>query len=103
MDPRGASAAFGVFTPKGARMNGYVTATLAALGGVLLVAGALLDRSAVALGLMAATIAVGGFVGRARELLRGGDEEAVQRGTVVGGLFGLAGAVMIIVIDVVAG
>ena len=63
----------------------------------------LLERSAVAVGLMAATIAVGGFIARAYTVLREDDDAAIRRATIVGGLVGLTGAVLMILLDVIAG
>ena len=63
----------------------------------------ILERSAVAIGLMAALIAVGGFLGRAFTVLPGGGHEAVERATAVGGLAGMTGAVMLILVDAVSG
>jgi hypothetical protein len=63
----------------------------------------LLERSAVAVGLMAAAIAVGGFIGRAYTVLRGDDEDAISRGTLVGGVIGLAITVVTVILDILAG
>ena len=63
----------------------------------------LLERSAVAVGLMAASIAVGGFIARAYTVLREDEEAAIRRATIVGGLIGLTAAVLVILFDVFAG
>ena len=63
----------------------------------------ILERSAVAIGLMAALVAVGGFLGRAFILLPGGDSRAIERGTVIGGLWGMVGAVGLILVDALTG
>jgi len=63
----------------------------------------LLERSAVAVGLMAASIAVGGFIARAYTVLSDDDDAAIRRATVVGGLVGLTCAVLMILLDVIAG
>ena len=57
------------------------------------ISGVLLERSAVTVGLMAAAIAVGGFIARAYTVLREDDDEAIRRATIVGGLVGLTVAV----------
>ncbi len=63
----------------------------------------LLERSAVSVGLMAAAIAVGGFIARAYTVLRGDDEEAIRRATIVGGIIGLAMTIVTIILDILAG
>jgi hypothetical protein len=63
----------------------------------------LLERSAVAVGLMAAAVAVGGFIARAYTVLHEDNDEAIRRATIVGGLVGLTGAVLVILLDVIAG
>ena len=63
----------------------------------------LLERSAVSVGLMAAAIAVGGFIGRAYTVLREDEDAAIRRATIVGGLVGLTAAVLMILLDVFAG
>ena len=52
---------------------------------------------------MAAAIAVGGFLARAYAVLREDDDVAVSRATVIGGLVGLGGAILVIILDVIAG
>lgn len=86
-------------------MNGWTgpAVTFGTLGGLLLLGGVILDRSAAAFGLMAATIAIGGFVGRALAVLGGRDEDQVQRATMYGGLVGLVAAVTVVLIDAIAG
>jgi hypothetical protein len=62
----------------------------------------ILESSAIAVGLMAALIAVGGFLGRALTTLPRGSHETVERATAVGGLAGTACAVLVIVVDAVS-
>ena len=69
----------------------------------LSLAGAVLDRFAGAFGLMAATMAIGGFVGRGGAILTNADEDAVQRSTIYGGFAGLLGALALVLIDAIAG
>ncbi len=49
----------------------------------------IIEQAATAFGLMAALIAVCGFVGHARPVLKGEDEAKVRHATVIGGLGGL--------------
>jgi hypothetical protein len=65
----------------------------------MLVLGSIVSSSAAAAGLMAAGIAVGGFVLHAAPALSGWPEERLRRRTVVGGLAGLAVAISIIVLS----
>jgi hypothetical protein len=64
-------------------------------------AGVVLEHSALATGFLAAAIAVGGFLARARMLLWSDSEVDLQRETTVGGLQGFFFGVAIILIDVV--
>lgn len=64
-------------------------------------AGVVLEHSALATGFLAAAIAVGGFLARARMLLWSESEADLQRETTVGGLQGFFFGVAIILIDVV--
>jgi hypothetical protein len=66
-------------------------------------AGAILDRSAAAFGLMAAMIGIGAFLGRASRVLRRRSEEEVRRATMYGGLAGMLFAVGLVLIDTIAG
>jgi hypothetical protein len=66
-------------------------------------AGVILDRSAVAIGFLAAAIAVGGFIAHAQEALRSGSEADVQKATIVGGLWGFATGLVLIGIDAIGG
>lgn len=72
-------------------MNGSLATAvgMAAAAAVLLFANAVLDRSAAVFGLMAATIAIGAFVGRASAVLSDRGEREVQRATMYWGV-GLA-------------
>jgi len=72
-------------------------------GRAVFVLAALLDQSASAVGLVAAAIAVGGFLAHARLALRGSTEEELRAATVVGGLWGTAGAGFIIVLSAIEG
>jgi hypothetical protein len=63
---------------------------------------AVLDRSAVAIGMMAAAIAVGGFVGRTWQVFTNPENDAIQRMTLVGGGVGLCLAIAIVLYDAVA-
>ena len=63
----------------------------------------ILERSAVAIGLMAAAIAVGGFLGRAVAVLGAGGPPAVERRTMVGGLIGLGYALNLVLLDTATG
>jgi hypothetical protein len=67
------------------------------------VGGSLLIQFATAGGLMAAGIAVGGFVFHAGPALREATEVELRRLTVAGGLFGLAGAIFVIVLSALIG
>jgi len=60
---------------------------------------ALMAQFATAGGLMAAGIAVGGFVFHAGPALGDADEAELRRATVMGGLFGFAVAIFIIVLS----
>ncbi|MEK6278555.1 MAG: hypothetical protein AABM29_11150 [Actinomycetota bacterium] len=66
------------------------------------IAGVVLDRSAAAFGLMAAGIAVGGFVAGGQAILRGWDEKRIRLATVRGGFGGLLVAPTLMVIDALA-
>jgi cytochrome bd-type quinol oxidase subunit 1 len=63
----------------------------------------LVERSALAVGLMAAAIAVGGFVTRAYAVLTDQSDRSVSRATVVGGLCALVMAILVIVIGSITG
>lgn len=68
------------------------------------VAGVFLERSALAAGFLAAVIAVGGFIGRARSQV--GDAAGVgdlQRPTTIGGVFGLGIGILILFLDALVG
>jgi hypothetical protein len=68
---------------------------------ILPLAGVLLAHSAVATGFLAAAIAVGGFIARARAILRAASETELQHSTTMGGICGLSFALILIVIDVI--
>jgi hypothetical protein len=63
--------------------------------------GALVGQMATIIGLMAGGIAVGGFIGHARPSLLGKPELELRQMTTIGGLAGLALAVLIVVLSVV--
>lgn len=63
--------------------------------------GALVGQMATIVGLMAGGIAVGGFIGHARPSLLGKPELELRQMTTIGGLAGLALAVLIVVLSVV--
>ncbi len=63
----------------------------------------LVERSALAVGLMAAAIAVGGFVTRAYAVLTGHPDESINRATAMGGLFGLVTALGLLVAGSITG
>jgi hypothetical protein len=66
-------------------------------------AGTILERSALAIGLLAAAIAVGGFISRARAILLRHPVDNVERATMIGGVFGLLIALSVIILDAFAG
>jgi hypothetical protein len=57
--------------------------------------GSIIEDGATVMGFMAATIAVGGFLGHAGPVLRNAGEAGIRYGTVVGGICGLAGAFLV--------
>jgi uncharacterized protein involved in response to NO len=61
----------------------------------------LLDQSATATGFMAAAIAVGGFLAQAVPTLAGRDGRRLRQLTVAGGLWGIVGAVSVIVLSAI--
>ena len=65
--------------------------------------GALLGQSATIVGLMAGWIAVGGFSGHAYPSLSGGSDFELRRRTTIGGLAGLALAMLTIVLSIAVG
>jgi len=69
---------------------------------VLLVA-SILDQSVTPIGFIATAIAVGGFLGHAGPALASWDEEELRRATVIGGLWGVAIAVCVIVLSAIIG
>ena len=69
----------------------------------MLVAATLLDRSATVAGFMAAAIAVGGFLAHAGPALARRSAERLQRAVVIGGLWGAAGAICIVVLSAIIG
>jgi hypothetical protein len=71
--------------------------------GILPLAGVILDRSALAAGLLAAMIAIGGFLARAQALLGTEFPADAQRSTAIGGLAGLWFGALIVVLDAMAG
>ena len=65
----------------------------------MLAAATLLTQSAAAVGLTAAAIAVGGFLAHAGPALAGRSEEDLRRVTVVGGLWGMGMAALVILLS----
>lgn len=63
----------------------------------------LLDRSATVAGFMAAAIAVGGFLAHAGPALTGKDERRLRRAVVIGGLWGVAGVIFVVVLSAIIG
>jgi hypothetical protein len=70
---------------------------------IISIAGVILERTALATGFLAATIAVGGFLARAQALLWGDASAQLQRRTAMGGLLGLIFGVLIVIVDAVIG
>jgi hypothetical protein len=66
-------------------------------------AGSLVGSAATGIGLMAAAIAVSGFLAHAWPALAGKDEIALRRATVAGGLGGFVAALVLIGVSRVAG
>jgi hypothetical protein len=66
-------------------------------------AGLILERSALAVGFLAATIAVGGFLSRSQALLADAPEDELQRRAVTGGLYGVLFDLALIIVDLVVG
>jgi hypothetical protein len=64
-----------------------------------MVVGSIVSSSATGAGLMAAGIAVGGFLLHAAPALSGSPDERLRRRTVLGGLAGFACAIFIIVLS----
>jgi hypothetical protein len=62
----------------------------------------LIEQAATAFGLMAALIAVCGFVGHAGPVLKGQDEAKIRHATVVGGLGGIGIGLKLVVIGISA-
>jgi hypothetical protein len=60
----------------------------------------LLTQSATIVGLLAGSIAVGGFLGHARPSMSGAPEAELRRDTTVGGLIGMGLAMGLIVLSV---
>jgi hypothetical protein len=69
----------------------------------MVVAGTILSQSVTLIGFVAAAIAVGGFLGHAGPVLAEWREEELRRAAVVGGLWGIGGAVFVIVLSAVIG
>jgi hypothetical protein len=67
----------------------------------LLFAGVFLEQTALATGLLAAAIAVGGFLTGTRALISSGDSRNLQRSTAAGGVLGVFFGVWVIVIDAI--
>jgi hypothetical protein len=67
----------------------------------VIVVGTILGQSVTLVGFMAGAIAVGGFLGHAGPVLAGWREEELRRATVVGGLWGIGGAIFVIVLSAI--
>lgn len=63
----------------------------------MLPVGSIISDAASGVGFMAATIALCGFLGQAWPALKRQEDEEVRAATVVGGLFGLFAAVVVII------
>jgi hypothetical protein len=70
---------------------------------ILSFAGVILERTAVATGFLAASIAVGGFLARAQTLLGADDPTDLQGPTAMGGLLGFLFGVLVVIVDAVVG
>jgi hypothetical protein len=68
---------------------------------VLPTAGAILDRAGSAANLMAAIVALGGFISHSRALLGGASEMGLHRATAIGGMCGLMVGLIVFVGDLV--
>jgi uncharacterized membrane protein len=64
--------------------------------------GALVSSAATAAGLMAASIAVCGFLAHAKPAISGKSEAEMRTATVVGGLFGFLLSILVVVLSSVA-
>lgn len=62
-----------------------------------------LGQFAVMIGVVAATIAVGGFIGHLHPALTRGGEEEIRRMTAVGGLWGMGISAGVIVLSIIVG
>jgi hypothetical protein len=65
--------------------------------------GGLLGQTTTIVGLLAGGIAVGGFLGHAHPSLSDKSESKLRRATTIGGLFGMAFAVGIVVLSMATG
>jgi hypothetical protein len=70
---------------------------------ILLTAGVILERAALAIGLLAAAMAVGGFIARAQALIREREPAELQRSMAYGGLLGICFGVLTVVVDMILG
>lgn len=68
---------------------------------ILVLAGVFLERTALATGLLAAAIAVGGFLTGTRALIRSEEPRNLQRSTAAGGVLGVFFGVWVIFIDAI--
>lgn len=68
---------------------------------ILFFAGVFLERTTLATGLLAAAIAVGGFLTGTRALIRSEEPSNLQRSTAAGGILGVFFGVWVIVIDAI--
>jgi hypothetical protein len=70
---------------------------------IVSIAGVVLERTALATGFLAASIAVGGFLARAQALLKDNTSIDLQRRMTMGGLLGVYFGVIVIVVDAIVG
>jgi hypothetical protein len=68
-----------------------------------MVVSTILGQSVTYVGLVAGAIAVGGFLGHAGPVLAEWQEEELRRATVVGGLWGIGGAIFVSVLSAIVG
>lgn len=73
------------------------------MASIFFLAGVILERTALATGFLAATIAVGGFLSGTHALLKANEPQELQRPTAIGGVLGLLFGILIILIDAMVG
>ncbi len=65
----------------------------------MLLIGSIPADVATAVGVLAGLIAVAGFLAHARPVLRGDTPETIQKATVIGGLAGCVGGILVVVLS----